>query len=62
MPEKTVGNRINWHDAEAHLQPQNILNGDDEFQESVVTPLGDVTVKLPVDYQANAGYNVMPGA
>jgi hypothetical protein len=54
-----LGNRMNWSDAQyTSYFHESLLDGSGELTEGVPVPVGDVRVELPVDYRANAGYDV----
>jgi hypothetical protein len=54
-----IANRIEWTDVEqTPYFHSNLFLGEGDLTEGVTMPVGDVRVELPVDYRANAGYDV----
>jgi hypothetical protein len=53
-----IANRIDWENVERTTYTlTSIMSGDGDFIESATQLLGQVTVELPVDYQAHAAYD-----
>jgi hypothetical protein len=54
-----IANRIDWTNVEqVNYFHANLLQGDSDLIESAPVILGDLTVELPIDYRATAGYDV----
>jgi hypothetical protein len=54
-----VGNFIQWTDAEQTSYFQaDLVQGNGDLSELPAVPVGDVRVELPVEYRANAAYDV----
>ena len=53
-----IANRINWTNVERTTYSMgNPFLGDSDFLESIAVPVGQASVKLPVNYRGNVGYN-----
>ena len=51
-----IGNKIEWNDTEATVFTLDSLFNGEDFDESDTVEIGDVTIKQPVEYLGNVGY------